>query len=193
MIASVAVVPRYDLPRAAEGPLRVVQLFVNSVDREHGREWFPTPQVLACWLAERGVACEGAVGDEHLARAHELRDALRSLLRANNDGEVDEAAVAIVNGAARRGRLELALDDHGHAAIRVADPGADGALARIVAIAFDAMRDGSWSRLKACRQCEWVFWDTSKNRSGSWCSMQLCGNRRKTRAYRRRKSTGALP
>jgi predicted RNA-binding Zn ribbon-like protein len=31
------------------------------------------------------------------------------------------------------------------------------------------------------------FYDYSPNRSAAWCSMQLCGNRAKTRAYRRRR------
>jgi predicted RNA-binding Zn ribbon-like protein len=34
--------------------------------------------------------------------------------------------------------------------------------------------------------CRWAFYDYSKNRSASWCLMQLCGNRRKIRAYRER-------
>ncbi len=34
--------------------------------------------------------------------------------------------------------------------------------------------------------CQWAFYDRSKNRSGRWCSMQVCGNRTKTRAYRAR-------
>jgi len=62
------------------------------------------------------------------------------------------------------------------------------ALDRVVAIALGAMLDGSWGRLKACRNCRWSFYDRSPNRSGTWCSMQLCGNRKKTRAYRRRKT-----
>ncbi len=180
--------PRYDLPRAAEGPLRLVQLFVNSVDREHGREWLPTPAVLAAWFAERGIEVGGAPTQRDLERAHALRDALRALLRANNDAPVDGGAVAVVNDAARRGGLGLELDPSGGVSVAVTKADVDGAFARVVAVAFEAMLDGSWSRLKACRQCEWVFWDTSKNRSGSWCSMQLCGNRRKTRAYRSRKS-----
>jgi predicted RNA-binding Zn ribbon-like protein len=184
--------PRYDLPRAADGPLRLVQLFVNSVDREHGREWFPSPQVLADWLSERGLSDGAAVTTADLEEAYRLRDALRLLLKANNGSAVDSAAVAVVNEAARRGGLELALDTQGKAAIGVRGGGADAAFARIVAVAFESMLDGSWSRLKACRQCEWVFWDTSKNRSGSWCSMQLCGNRLKTRAYRRRRSAESL-
>ena len=117
-------------------------------------------------------------------------EALRSLLRANNGGAADLRAVSVVNEAARRGGLELALDDDGAIGVTVSGKGVDAALARVVAVAFAAMLDGSWARLKACRQCTWVFWDTSKNRSGSWCSMQICGNRTKTREYRRRKAAG---
>jgi predicted RNA-binding Zn ribbon-like protein len=54
------------------------------------------------------------------------------------------------------------------------------------------MSDGSWSRLKCCRNhdCRWSFYDYSKNRSATWCSMQICGNRTKTRAYRQRAHSG---
>ena len=67
---------------------------------------------------------------------------------------------------------------------------ADDALGRIVAVAVTAMLDGTWPRLKVCRNCGWSFYDYSKNRSASWCSMQLCGNRAKTRAYRKRRLAG---
>ena len=186
--------PRYDVPRAAEGPLRLVQLLVNSVDHEHGREWVPDPAALGRWLEERGLDVRTHPTRTDLEHTYALREALRSLLRANNGGAVDPAAVAVVNETARRGRLELRLGADGGAAVEVDGTGGDGALARIVGVVFEAMRDGSWTRLKACRRCKWVFWDTSKNRSGSWCSMQLCGNRAKTRAYRRRRAaTGGPP
>jgi predicted RNA-binding Zn ribbon-like protein len=183
-------VARYDLPRAADGPLRLVQLFVNSIDREHGPDWLPSADSLAAWLDERGLEFDGKLTERDLDRAHELREAFRSLLRANNGGVADSHAASVVNEAARRGGLELALDDAGAIRIAARGEGVDAALARVIAVAFAAMLDGSWTRLKACRQCTWAFWDTSKNRSGSWCSMQLCGNRMKTRAYRRRKSAG---
>jgi predicted RNA-binding Zn ribbon-like protein len=50
------------------------------------------------------------------------------------------------------------------------------------------MRDGTWDRMKACRadDCEWAFYDSSRNRSGTWCSMEVCGNRAKARAFRAR-------
>ena len=79
------------------------------------------------------------------------------------------------------------LAEHGlgeDAELRFAPRG--DALDGVVAIAFAAMLDGTWSRLKACRNCRWCFYDYSPNRSATWCSMQLCGNRKKTRAYRAR-------
>jgi predicted RNA-binding Zn ribbon-like protein len=40
--------------------------------------------------------------------------------------------------------------------------------------------------MKACRQCEYAFYDRSRNRSAAWCAMSICGNRTKNRAYYRR-------
>ena len=166
--------PRYDVPKAAPEPLRLVQRFVNTVDHEHDREWIGTTGELADFLG-----C--AETEVDLERAHELREALRVLLRANNGATVDAGAVGAVNRTA--GGLRLELDGGGRLVFDAEDP-----LARIVGVAFRAMLDGTWPRLKACRNCKWAFYDYSKNRSASWCSMQLCGNRLKTRAYRSRRA-----
>ncbi|MGH3003664.1 MAG: CGNR zinc finger domain-containing protein, partial [Gaiellaceae bacterium] len=107
---------------------------------------------------------------------------LRALVLANNGIAPDPAAFDAVNRAAAR--VSLRLEAAGTLCVA-----ADGdALDEIVAVAFRAMLDGSWARLKACRTCGWSFHDYSPNRSATWCSMQLCGNRTKTRAYRRRRS-----
>lgn len=46
-------------------------------------------------------------------------------------------------------------------------------------------------RLKICPTCEWLFIDRSRNRSRTWCDMNVCGNRAKARLhYRRRKDGG---
>lgn len=162
--------PNYDLPNAAPEPLRRVQLFVNSIDREHDREWLPS------WLEEHGLPASA------FDRAVALREALRTLLRVNNEGGTARGAREHVNEAARDVRVGLGADG---VRLEGADP-----LAAVTAIVLTTMLDGSWGRLKVCRNCQWAFYDTSKNRSGSWCSMQLCGNRLKTRAYRsRRKGT----
>jgi predicted RNA-binding Zn ribbon-like protein len=182
---------RYDLPRAAEGPLRLVQLFVNTVDHEHGREWLATPADLSGWLAEHGLGEVADPGWDGLERARAVREALRGLLRANGGGAPGANDAAVVNRAARRGGLVVRAREDGTAVVEAGAHGLDGALGRVLAVALAAMLDGSWARLKTCRRCRWVFWDGSRNRSAAWCSMQLCGNRVKTRAYRRRAREGA--
>ena len=160
--------PRYDVPKAAPEPLRRVQLFINSTDVHNGIEWLPE------WLEAHELA-----GAE--PRARKLREAVRALVLANNGQPLDPAALETVNRAATRVSPEL--DPQRRLRFRT-----DGdALDQIVVIVLDALLDGSWARLKACRNCHWSFYDYSPNRSATWCSMQLCGNRTKTREYRRRR------
>jgi predicted RNA-binding Zn ribbon-like protein len=61
----------------------------------------------------------------------------------------------------------------------------DRALGSLLAILARAIVDGSWLRLKVCpgRHCGWVFYDQSRNNSGRWCSMSVCGGREKARAH----------
>ncbi len=183
--------PRFDLPNAAPEPLRRVQLFVNTASViEHRAEWLPTPAALAAWLDENDSQATGKPTQDDLDRALALRKALRALLRRNNTGEEATGAAAVVNDAAARAQLGLVLDEAGELHLDVRATGIDAALGRLVAVAYGATLDGSWSRLKVCRKCCWAFYDPSKNRSGTWCSMQLCGNRSKTRAYRQRQAGG---
>ena len=161
--------PRYDIPKAAPEPLRQVQEFLNSVDLEKGVDWLPA------WLEERGLGGE-------LARARALREALRELAIGNSGEPPTAAALEVVNRAAER--LSPRVDAEGHLSIVTGGDELDA----LVAYALGAMLDGSWARLKACRNCHWSFYDYSPNRSAAWCSMQLCGNRAKTRAYRRRRA-----
>ena len=160
------------MPNPAPEPLRRVQLFVNSTDRENGREWLPA------WLEEHNVPVSAT------ARATELREALRRLLHVNNVGGAAPEAIRVVDRAAQTS-VVVELSESG-----VALSGKD-ALGQVTAAALTAMLDGTWPRLKVCRNCEWAFYDNSKNRAGSWCSMQLCGNRKKTRAYRARRRSAA--
>ena len=166
--------PRYDVPKAAPEPLRQVQLFLNSVDVHNEVEWLPD------WLREHGLE-----GEE--LRAKELREALRSLVLANNGTPCPQPERELFNRVATR--VVPVLDEKGDLELR-----ADGdALDEVVAVVVRAMVDGSWGRLKACRICHWSFYDYSPNRSARWCSMQLCGNRTKTRAYRRRLQGSKTP
>jgi predicted RNA-binding Zn ribbon-like protein len=165
--------PRYDLPKAAPGRLRLVQQFVNTTDHEHSRELLATPAALQGWLAGEGFEVR-SVGPAALRRAQAVREGLHELVVTGKAGRaLDEAA--------DRAKLTLDLEA---GVLRARAAGVDGALGTILAAVYDALRDGSWERFKACRNCGWAFWDESRNRSAAWCSMQLCGNRLKVRRHR---------
>ena len=59
----------------------------------------------------------------------------------------------------------------------------------------EAMLTGAWRRLKACPadDCQWAFYDRSRNRSRTWCKMDVCGNRSKVRTFRERRSPELPP
>jgi predicted RNA-binding Zn ribbon-like protein len=174
----------------APAGLELIRAFVNTRDREEDTEELATPAALGAWLTAHGLLDAGAdVRRAELRRALELREALRAALAANAGLELDPAAPGVLERAARRARLELRFDDHGHARAQPLTSGVDGALGRLLAAVAAAQEDGTWPRLKACLadDCRWAFYDRSRNRSAVWCDMGVCGNRQKVRSYRERR------
>lgn len=181
-------VPSHRQP--APGALEVVRAFVNTLDVEDGVDDVATPDALTAWLRERELVGPGeTVTRADVRRAAELREALREVLLGNHGGyDVDPAATATLEDAARRARLELRFGADGTARPEPSRAGVDGALGRLLAIVAAAQADGTWQRLKSCPadDCRWAFYDRSRNRSAVWCSMAICGNRAKVRSYRDR-------
>jgi predicted RNA-binding Zn ribbon-like protein len=175
----------------APGELEHVRAFVNTVDVEEAAEELTGPDELAAWFAQHGLAGDGLVAttDDH-EHAVGLREALRAVLLAHNsDTFVQADAASELDRAAGRARLRLHFDEQGSGSLEPEADGVDGALGRLLAIVHRSAAEGTWSRLKACRDetCEWAFYDHTKNRSGTWCNMAVCGNRAKARAYRERR------
>jgi predicted RNA-binding Zn ribbon-like protein len=172
----------------APGPLRLVQLFVNTNDLEGGPELLPDADALRAWLVDHDLLGDEPVSDDDHARAIELREAIRELVSANAGIPHDPAAADVVNRIGVRVRPVL---EPPNTRFEPTAGGVDGALGRIVAAIHAATAEGTWERLKACERdvCRWAFYDHSKNRSGHWCSMAVCGQREKNRrAYRRRRA-----
>jgi predicted RNA-binding Zn ribbon-like protein len=183
-------------PAPAPG-LHEVQDFVNTNDIEGERDRLATPELLGEWLAARGALPRGArvTADAH-ARAIAVREGLRALGRANNDEPLEADQVDAMNRAARQLPLVAGLGDGSAWHLEgAAGSGVDRYLAGILANVVHAMADGSWSRVKACRNdgCRWLFFDSSRNRSGTWCTMAICGSRMKARSYRARRARQARP
>jgi predicted RNA-binding Zn ribbon-like protein len=174
-------------PQAAPGELELVRDFVNTADIEEGVDKLATSALLRNWLAERGLSV-GDLDDDDRERAIELREALRALLIANNGEPLDVRAIETLNRTAGDAVLRVRFASEGGSGLAPAGEGIDLALGSILAIVFRSMAEGTWPRLKACQAdtCQWAFYDHSKNRSGTWCSMAVCGNRAKARTYRHR-------
>ena len=175
----------------APGDLEVVRALVNSIDLESGKDELTTPAELRRWLVERELLTESAdVTSSDVASVVELREALRVLLLANNGEEVDDApARTLLDDVAATGGVRVRFEDGGSVRLETTVRGVDGAKAEIVVRVAAAIGNGTWSRLKACRAdtCQWAFFDQSKNHSGAWCDMRVCGSRNKMRTYRSRK------
>lgn len=182
--------------QSAPGRLELVREFVNTRDVEEDTDELADIAGAAAWLHSSGLAGNAPpkVTEASRARLISFREALRALLLAGNRGEpVPEAALDELNQRSSGVELGLRFDGEG-AKLHSACEGIDGAVAELLTIVAAAMRDGTWPRLKACpaEDCQWAFYDRSRNRSATWCQMGECGNRSKARAFRarRRKLSG---
>jgi predicted RNA-binding Zn ribbon-like protein len=177
----------------APGRLGLVQAFVNSFwDLDAGgAEGWPGPDAYGAWLAARGFE-DGRPDTEDLARAIELREALRALALANHDDvparEAEDVLDRIAEEVAPYAGLTPRFSGGDGDCLDVAAGGPDAALALVLGAVFAARADGAWRRLKACphAHCGWAFYDRSRNRSSQWCSMRICGNRTKGARHRQR-------
>lgn len=142
---------------------------------------------LTDWLRARdllGPDERADEGDLDVARA--LRSGLRTAMLRHHEGD-HTSPVADLDATATRLPLRIVFDGT-RPRLGPTAGGARGGLARLLVAVADAESDDAWVRVKLCvaDDCQWAFYDTSKNRSRHWCSMGVCGNRQKTRTYRAR-------
>jgi len=158
--------------RQAPGELERVRRFVNTREVGHVTDRLTDPPALVAWLEQEGLTPTGTRATRaDLDRAVALREALRAILLAHNGADGADGSASLAPDAG----------------------GVSGGLGGLVAIVHESISQGTWARLKVCRDdsCEWAFYDHTKNRSGTWCSMEGCGNRAKARAFRERRAAPA--
>ena len=179
----------------APGRLAFVQAFVNSffdLEEHWGQDHFATPASLRRWLEQRGLSA-GRVTRADVARVRVIRDGLRAELAEHNGMPPDPSVRVALREATHGLSASFKLDDTGDIAPTPASPGVAGALGLLLAVIHESQTAGNWTRLKSCpgHDCGWAFFDNSRNGGSTWCSMQVCGNRAKARAYRRRSRDSA--
>lgn len=172
-------------------PLLVVQSFVNTWEGDSGVDVLRDPVAGPRWLREVGL---GHHAEVDLARARAIRESIRTLLVQNSGDDVAEGGdVTPLRALAEATELRAVVRTDGSVDV---EPGEDG-FGTLLLIIRDAQRDGSWERLKACRNpdCRWAYYDRSHAGRGAWCDMAVCGNRMKNRSLRSRRSarTGVRP
>ena len=142
--------------------------FLNTVDHGAQTDVLDDPWAWEAWLATH-----------ELTGSPDVR-ALRTALRVAVGDPRDHADPGTPGEASASVTVELAGGTPRLVATDVA-----GAV--LTAASRLAVR-GEWERVKICPadDCRWAFYDRSRNHSRTWCSMQVCGNREKARAWRRR-------
>ncbi|MFD7443543.1 CGNR zinc finger domain-containing protein [Streptomyces sp. NPDC059909] len=135
---------------------------------------------LAEWSQITGTPVGGIELDEH--DREELlgfRDDLRRAMR-----QASSDALPPLHTAA----IALQLDGDGHVRPEPRGTGWRRVAALALIEIFQAQQTGIWPRLKMCRndRCTAMFFDRSRNNSGVWHDVKVCGNAANLRAYRAR-------
>ena len=172
----------------APGPLLAVQGIANTHSYEDDIELLTDPESSRKWLTEAGLLAPGAgVSACDQGDLLELREAIRSLLYANHDGSTDPEATATLSRLAEEHPVGFKVTAEGEVVLDL-EPAASGGdlIGQAIGIIARAQERDEWRRLKICpaEDCRWAFYDASKNRGGTWCRMEVCGNRNKNRRYR---------
>jgi predicted RNA-binding Zn ribbon-like protein len=175
----------------------LLQAFLNShfdlVD-DRGADLLASRAALKSWLTSRGLLGRGhRVTEADVARTLTVREGLRELIAGQGAtaSAPAQATLRHLDRAVSGAPFELHFAAGGPQLAPAGARSVERALGTLLAIAAIAMLDGSWSRLKSCpgHHCGWVFYDRSRNNSGRWCSMTVCGGREKSRAHYHRHRT----
>jgi len=183
----------------APGTLEVVRTFLNTWripndTREPVDELVSLSAMHQFYLTWFGDAS----GDAEICIVPELVRQLRTDLRSI----LGESDVLVLSEWLSRQPVAVMLshDVEGMPTLRYRPAGVQGCrlCAEVVALVVEAIAHSTWIRLKACPDCQWVFYDHTKNRNKVWCLMtasgpqgRSCGSISKVRSFRERQKARA--
>lgn len=177
-------------PKMEKKSIKVVLNFVTTMYAfpSQIRQAVPSlnyPNELEAWV-RYNLQQSVTATEEDLADAKGLRTALYRMIRAYIASEpYSEEDSCLVNDWAARPRLNPAIEGTD---MTWRCPGMSAALAQIAYFGvclLDKSKDGK-IRKCASEHCAYLFYDTTGNGHRRWCSMVLCGNRAKVKAFNQR-------
>ena len=182
-----------DESKPAPQPLLLVQSLVNTVELPDGADRLADPADARPWMVDKGLlAPQRDLTEADLELLRAVREALRAMLVHNAGGPPpNKTALAVLRTVADGGSARADLGDDGEVRLAADGDSLRDRLVDVLLIIRDAQRDGTWAQLKACAndECQWAFYDKSRNHGGTWCEMSTCGNKLKNRAFRARTKT----
>jgi hypothetical protein len=203
---------RYRIELAPDG-LALVHDLVNTISagRRRQPDLLETLELAQPWLTGTLSRWAVSVGVQNppsltlteadLPRLRALRGRLRDRLRGTAaDSTVGESTVgestvgeSTVGDSALAGSLRLALDATGEVRAHPEGDGVEWITSAVLGQLYLAQLRDTRRRLKLCRneRCGTAFYDRSRNNSGVWHDVRVCGNAANLRASRaRRKNLG---
>ncbi|MEY8570587.1 CGNR zinc finger domain-containing protein [Brevibacterium linens] len=175
----------------------------NSIpDRTAGdRDWLAEPATAAEWIVSLGLTPEAEPTERNLAELRRFREQVFGVFEALVSGaSVSQQGLDAITEAHAQGLRTFGLRPPARHSAGQADSepiardwperwSAAALTAYFAQSAIDELTGPRLDRLKSCPGCGWLFFDTSRNRSRRWCSMQTCGGRDKAlRHYHRTRS-----
>ncbi len=131
---------------------------------------------------------------QELRKVLALREALFHIfIRTAGASEALPEDVELIEGSAKEAlrHRQIVRSDGGFAWQWEDDTSLERILWPIVEAAVELLVSETLVNVRECEasDCQWLFLDTSRNRSRRWCDMSACGNREKARRlYRRQRA-----
>ena len=180
--------------KPAPEPLSRVQALVNTIELPDGRDRLADVDEARPWLVASGLlGLDSDLRPDDVVLVRGVREGLRAMLVHNAGGPPPTpGALAPLRDVATDATARADFDERGEILLSATGNSVPARLIELLLIIRDAQRDGSWARLKACGndECQWAFYDRSRNHGGTWCEMSSCGNKLKNREFRARKRSG---
>lgn len=186
---------------------RIFLDFINTVafrGSPNSEDRLADLDILLGWSRRAGIIDEGEAnrfladsdaGDRQswLRRAVKLREALHriaiSVIEKENPSPDD---LELLNREFGKSLSHRRLAVHGDKFVWSwsGENAIDKIFRTIAASAVEFLAEGDLSRLRRCggENCGWLFEDTTRNRSRTWCDMKDCGNLAKIRRFRQKRT-----
>jgi predicted RNA-binding Zn ribbon-like protein len=172
--------------------------FLNTVMRVNG-EWVDALQSnedVLRWLRQARFpvsAVEPNTTPSSLLRsARRLRENIRSLTEKRKAGRRGDPSVlnSFLATSQRYRKLEWDVAQVPRIRVIWRQSTAASILAPVAEAAADLLATANFAFIKRCQDRDCVLWfsDQTKSHQRRWCSMEICGNRHKVAAYRKRRS-----